>query len=617
MFTMRSAVVALAVGALPLAAGCNKGGSPSAATPGSEPLATSPPDDASQAMDDMPPVPAVRKAQLRASLEGVDDMLAAIKDISTRVTPESAFDPLAQVQAALLSSGFGPGFLNNIDLDGLHAFAFGIPHDGGNTIADYDIAGAIGVGDARRVLEGMPPSLRPQPLGEGLWSLRIEDGGELLFREADKELRVGLNERDLARADGLRARAGTGARIRAHAEELPTEAIDVYNLLDLDRRTPNAFADRLTEVVKQLTALDLAIDYGTERDFYVVGSADAPFARLGIETLGAPRAAATAIEARLPGGPSLVTTLAFGNPALLHQIIDRNVPVDQIPQPFAGIVKDTITGTHAVLDGIASDVVAAIYLDGKGQATLVLAADVKSESGVQDGLRKIDEALVAALGAHAVLQGKNEGGKFIVDWKPGSVGLPGVKGDRLAVDVPLDYREDFEPFALFLDKKHRLEAVSFVRRGTAVLALGTGAKEIAGAISRAIDKSPKDSLAQAPALERVRTVLGGCQVCVTFDVADYLRYRLLLLQKLHAADKDLGKQIREQLVRLGKLGDVHEPSAGLRVQASQGAAGFVVPKAVLLAPGEHLIALKEINEFVDITTSGYAVGVRASSTSGP
>ena len=71
----------------------------------------------------------------------------------------------------------------------------------------------------------------------------------------------------------------------------------------------------------------------------MLAAAQAPFSSLGLEPIGVPRGAATALEQRLPERPFLAASMSWGDPSLLHASIDRLVPLDQIPEPFAAIAK--------------------------------------------------------------------------------------------------------------------------------------------------------------------------------------------------------------------------------------------------------------------------------------
>src|SRR5690606_40779916 len=125
------------------------------------------------------------------------------------------------------------------------------------------------------------------------------------------------------------------------------------------------------------------------RDFAASVGAEAPFHKLGLEPIGAARAAATGLESRLPAEPVFVTTLSWGDPALLHGIVD-SVPMSQVPEPVRPMVEKAMKSAHGLLDQVASDVVFALYIDDKkGQATFVMAADVKDEAKTKAALQGV------------------------------------------------------------------------------------------------------------------------------------------------------------------------------------------------------------------------------------
>ena len=589
MLAKRAFFVAAALVLSPAVGACKK-------TPGSRPVApaAAPGAKGDGGLAEIPPAKPGPKVHIQASIEDVDDIFAAVKDVGQRIAPDEGIDPLASLGAMLVQTGFAPTFLGNVDLQGMHVLSAAWPVAESSGTRDAELAASISVVDPRKVIEGTPAAFRPQPLGDGVWELQ-QDDLRLLLQEAGKELRLGFSPADLDHAAKLRAEVGQGRRFRARASGLPTDWIDPTDILGLPRGTP--LADNLAKVAQQLQAIELEAELGTKEDFELLAEAQAPFHLLGVDPLGAPRGAATALEGRLPGDPTFVASVSWGKPELLHQTMKRLVPLDQIPQPFGDIVVKALDGAHGLLDQVANDVVVALYVDDKGQASVVLAADVRDEAATIAAVRKIDEAIVAAIEAQATTAGKNKAAQFGVEYKPDGIGLPGGKADRVVVKIPKDFESDFDDAALFL-KKNTIETIAFVRDKTAVVAIGSGARNVAADVARSLGKPRKDSLAEDDGLARIRKTMGGCRICFAGDPVDYLRFRLLLL-KASTDDKGVAKDAKAKLGELGKVGDIGESAAGLAVGKDDASVGMVVPQATVFAEAKAWTQLRDVASFLD------------------
>ncbi len=598
---MRSAHVFLLAGAASLivpVAGCSKKSSTETVDPASasEPVAPAPGDGQANA-GKAKAIPDADKVQVLASFEGVQDMLSAAFDLKARIEGEEAGgDPLAEVQAGLLAQGFGPGFLGNINLDGIHAVKVAFPTDDAAGPESIDFAASMSVADGQKVLESFPSSMRPQPLGGEMWELR-QDNDTMLIKQAGAELLWGRGQADVEKAAGLVKKVGAGRRVRVRAWNIPADTADPVELLGLPRDAP--FVAEISEVLKELSAAELQLDYGTTKQLEVVATAEAPFGKLGLDPLGKVRTQATELEAKLPAGAVFVTTLSFGDPELLHKTIDSQIPVDQVPAPFDTMVKDAIKGTHMVLNSISANVVVALYVDKKGQATMMLAAGIKAknEDKALEGMRKLNSTLKAGLDAHAALQGKNTNAKFAVTLKEGGLKISGIKADQLTVKIPKDFENDTEDAALFL-KKNSVESVSFVQDGVAFWAVGAGARSLGSDVAGSLGKARSSSMASEGALTTLREGMDGCQLCMSFDADEYLRVRLLDMQ-VKTTDKAKLKEISTQLTKLGKIQGDADVGVGLRFSDKDGAAGLVIPSGTLALSKESLAGMTEVMEFVD------------------
>ncbi|MFO0632542.1 MAG: hypothetical protein U0168_06810 [Nannocystaceae bacterium] len=538
------------------------------------------------------PKPAVQRVEIDATLTGV----GALFDFAKEVTAHWGDEPLdvrAQVQAALLQTGFAPSFLDNLDLVGTHAAWFSYPQQEQEaTAADVNLAATIAVVDARKLIESAPAGSRPQPLGDGMWEIKSSDA-RFMLKEAGKELLVGMSPDDLRRAAGLRNQAKGDHRFTARVSNIPKDELDPFALLGLPDDNP--VAKRVADVLKNIASLQLTADVGVDKDGVVVVSADAPFSKLGIEPLGKPRAAATAVEAKLPGNAMFVTTMSWGDPKLVQSTIDHQVPLSRIPEPFLGIVKQALGSVSTLLQQVANDVVVGLYVDAAGKMTIVVAADVKNDDKTRDAMRGLGDAVRQAVEAQQTLAGKNVSAHIGVEWKPGGVPVTGGKADRLAVKAPKDMAGDLDE-ASFLLAKNTLEVVTLVQGGVAVLAVGPGAKALVGDVAKGAAKPRKDSLAQHQGLDHLRTAMGGCQICAAFDISGYLRFRLALLS---AKDKTKAKDVKKQLAALKKAGSVGSPSFGVRVAPKQGAIGAMLPRELLFASKSAVDTLKATNDFVE------------------
>ncbi len=597
MQTARVFLLAAAAGLLLPAAGCSKQKSQS-----TTPATASDPVAPSQGAGDKNGPTRVTvspedKVQVLASFEGLMDMLSAVNDLQARIEGEEpSADPLAEVQAGLLSQGFGPAFLGSINLDGKHAVKIAFPSDDAAGPEAIDFAATLAVTDGRKVLESMPSAMRPQPLGGEMWELR-QDDETLLIKEAGAELLWGRSPADVEKAADLAEKVGAGRRIRIKAWNIPADEVNPAELLDLPTDIP--IVATVADILKELSTAELQLDYGTDRQLELVASAEAPFGKLGLEPLGEAREKSTPLEAKLPAGAVFITTLAYGNPEVLNKTIDKMVPVDQVPAPFDTMVKDAVKGTHMVLNSIAANVVAALYVDNKGRATVVIAAGVrpKQEDKALEGMRMVQNTLKTAIEAHAALQGKDADKKFGVTLKEGGVKISGVKADQLNVKIAKDFQSDTKDIALFL-KKDAIESVSFVQDGVALWAIGSGARTLASDVAGSLGKDRTTSMASEGTLSSLREGMDGCQVCMSFDGGEYLRVRLLDMQA-KTTDKAKLKEIKTHLGKLSKVKGEAEVGVGVRFAEKVGAAGVVVPKPTLALGKDAIATLKEVAEFVE------------------
>ncbi|MBK8236061.1 MAG: hypothetical protein IPK74_10925 [Deltaproteobacteria bacterium] len=381
------------------------------------------------------PRPAIQKLNITGTITGIPDLFDAFREINARWA-DGDTDARAELQAGLLQAGFSPSFLDNLDLAGAHSVWFAYPQQSESaTPADVNLAASIAVIDGRKVIEGAPASSRPQPLGDGMWELKSADS-HLLIKENGKELLLGLSPQDIARAGSLRAEAKTDHHITSKLWNIPKDELDPAALFGLQGSSKPA--RELAEVLKNLESISLVADAAPDKDATLVVSADAPFSRLGIEPIGKARGSATAIEGKLPGNPMFVSTLSWGDPALLERTLTSQVPVSQLPEPFASIVKQALDASVTLLKQVANDVVIAIYVDASGKPTALVAADVKDDAKTRDAMHAIADAIKQAVEAQNTLAGKQASAKIGLEWKPGGVAVAGGKADKMVLRAPKD-----------------------------------------------------------------------------------------------------------------------------------------------------------------------------------
>ena len=545
------------------------------------------------------PVPAEQKINVVASVNDLADVMEAFKKFSDSFTPDSPSDPMATLQSQLLAFGFAPGFLGNIDLAGTHVLSTSFPAQGQGTPEDSDFAGSVAVKNGRKVIESVPSAYRPQPLGEGMWEL-TQDDVRMLIKEAGAELHVGMTVDDLDRAAKLRGQVPKdGRRIKIRASNIPTDNVDPRMLLDL----PDIKIVRdLTTVLQELDAVEIETDIGTSKDFELLTSAKAPFHKLGLAPLGTPRTAPTAVEKVLPPDPVFVTSLAYGDPKLLHKMIDASVPASM------DLIKKALGGVHGLLDQVANDVVFAFYLDAKGRGSVVIAADIKDDAKTLDAVRSLNEVALAGVELQQGMVGNAKDQAFDATFKKGAVKLSGgAKGDKLTVKLPKGMVEELDAFKMFLSKD-KVDMNTLVKDGIGVITIGAGGRDVLAKVARGLVKAPKNSLGTDAGLKSVRAAMGGCQVCMTGGPNEYLHFRLLLSRDT-SSDKEHSKEVAKQLKELAKAGDFGLLGAGVKVEKDSASLGVVVPQSFIYAGKAKAAKFVEIHDFVSGGDTGMTMSI--------
>ncbi|MGB1277015.1 MAG: hypothetical protein ACPG77_14820, partial [Nannocystaceae bacterium] len=390
------------------------------------------------------PDPNAKPMRVRASAREIRDMLEFVRIAIDRWSPESSVNPEAQIQAMLLQFGYGPGMWTNLNLDGVMAIDAEFPPPGSQMVVNNRVVGTLATVNTAKVIEAVPMTHRPQPLGNGLWEL-VRNEVRVLFREQAATLEFGLDMASLDAAPALAQQASnSGHRLSLTAWDFPTEGFQVSSLIGLPRST---FARTLDEIVAGMTSASFGFDAGQTRDIQMTLSAEAEFGRLGLGKLGAPRTAPTRLEQSLPGDAVAVISMPWGSPETFHKNLDRLVPVDRIPAPFDTLVREALASAHKILDGISDDVLLAGYLSPRGEVTVVLAAGVRDEATTRSGVRSIVDVLTRALASYNALSGGTTDVSFKAAWKPDAVRSSRGKVDQLTVTFPKNMQRELDAMA--------------------------------------------------------------------------------------------------------------------------------------------------------------------------
>lgn len=529
--------------------------------------------------------PAGKPIHVTLNLRELGDVMTLVKQATTAWTPKQPIDPATQAQAILLQLGYGPGLWTSLDLAGAHALdATFHPQD---TSYDLKLAGSVAALSPKGILDAMPSSQRPQPLGNGLWEL-VQGDLRIIVREQPKSLEFALSQAELARAAGLAAAAGQGRRLQLRGEDLPKGMLESSDLLSM---LPAGLRRQVAGVLREATAAAIELDAGTDRDLALQLSAAGPFAKLGLSPLGPARAQPTALEAALPPGPALVVSMPWGSPETLHALLDKGVRVDQIPAPFDKVARDAIAGSHALLDQVAGDVVFAVYLSPAGEVTALIAAGVKDEAAARAAVRGVEQAAVAGLESFNTLTGEDKSAKIGVKFKADGARVGGLKGDQLTVDVPKNMDKEAAALEPVLGRKKQLQAISLVSGQVAFMAIGAGAQKLAGEVAAGLKAPRKTSLSTDGGLRQARQASQGCHFCVGLDPTAVVRLGLLMDPE-RRKDKARLKEIDAASAAYAKVGGAL--GLGVRLEPETGAFALGMSKSLLVPPPAEAAQLSKL-----------------------
>ncbi len=538
--------------------------------------------------------PEVQKIRLTGHIAGVGDMLDGGTKLITRWGEPFGAPPTdlrGLLAMGLIQSGFGPGFLDSLALDQVHGFELAYPHEdqAWATEQDVELVASLAATDPVRAIESLPAAMQPQPLGQNLWQISEEDFSFYL-RASQAAVELGLTVESLDRAAALRSGA-PDPRVRLKATNLPKGDIDLRELIPL----PGRAGQVVGSIIDEATSAELVGDFGTDRDLFVRVGLDAPFERLGLEPLGAAATQPSTLAPVLPGDAIGTVVMPWGNPRLLHEMLDKGIPINQIPAPFNSYVGEVIKGSHAVLDQVRGEVLASAYLDGKQQMVLVLAAEVKDEAAARAALRDIWGAAEKAFGDHIALTGGSADHKYSVEFKTDAVKVGKHEADSFTLTVPKDMEKDVELLGSLLGrKKPKLEVITLVADGKAMVLIGAGARGLATEVGRRIGKSGKDlGLETEGGLALARKLADGCHFCVALDAVELFRWSFAFTADNPDEPAAVRKHARESADKLRKFDLQGQLALAARFDAGRGALGVGVPKTLLFPDAKQLEILIE------------------------
>lgn len=537
------------------------------------------------------PRPKGQPLHVKASVSGLGDLLQLVKLATQAWNPKNPIDASSWVQAALLQMGYGPGLWNNLDLTGVMAVDTTFFLDSPTT--DLRLAGSLAAISAKGVMEGMPSTQRPQPLGNGMWEL-VQGGLRVLLRERPKALEFGLSAPDLERAGGVAGEASGGRRLKVHGSELPKGMLSA----DLFAMLPAGLRRQVSAVLREATSASFELDAGTDRDLVLELAADAPFERLGLSPLGPARVQATALEGRLPAGPALVVAMPWGSPELLHKFLDSAQKlVDQMGAgAFTDQGKQAITASHALLDQLRNDVVFAIYVGSKGEFTVLIAGDVKDEAAARKATFEVFSAIKGALTAFNTLGGDKKDASIAVNLKAGGLKAGAGAGDTLTLGLPKNMAKEAEDLKTLLDNKAQLELIALVTGGSASLTFGADARRISTQIGQNSGKAAGNAnLAADGGLGLARFASKGCHFCIGLDPVGLARLVFHSKPELRA-DKAKLKDLESAAAVVTRNGGAL--GLGLKLEPKHGALAGALTKSLLVLSPADATAVGKLLDFI-------------------
>jgi hypothetical protein len=546
--------------------------------------------------------PHLERMYITASVSGLGEMLDAGEQIYAQwVPPEPGAPPLdfqSFIDLELVQLGLGPAWFANIDLDGLHTAAFGVPHEGqaGVSMADYELAASLASRNPSMLINALPPEPAPEQLEPNLWQIEGEDHLRLLLRTRSDTLEIATSLAQLDSLDGTRQalRPGRGEpRVRLSASHLDEDVVELGPILAKRGITPDK-----QQAILDALELDFRADFGSDRDLMMYMAWVAPFEDTFID--GPILTGTSSLAKLLPTGALMVLTQSWEQPLTLAELRKQLATREPPSPPVALLLEELLSHADDLLAQFGSESTLAVYVDDKGRATFVLLTSIADESATKAAVRELFAAVERASPSFP--------GFMRTKLRRDAPWVGKHKSDVLSIELPDDlrYTLDGMPWLLGTGQKPTLELSGTVGAGKLVIAIGPGQRELLGALVTRLSGSTDEGLERG-GLARARELTGGCQTCIAIDPVATAHGLLAILAASPDADQAFRKLLDTARKRLRGLGLAGEISIAGRHDAQRWEFALNVPKTLLfLGPN----VAPRILESIEAVRDGYSrIGV--------
>jgi hypothetical protein len=256
----------------------------------------------------------------------------------------------------------------------------------------------------------------------------------------------------------------------------------------------------------------------------------------------------------------------------------------QLGGAFEAPVRSVITASHTILDQVQNDVVFAVYPGPKGEATILIAADVKDEVAARKAAHDILTTAGSAVTAFNALGGDKKEASFTVTLKDRGIKSGGVEGELFTLGLPRNMANDLEDARPLLTSKDQIELAAVVSGGSAVVTIGFDARRLATDVAGGLKSARKSSLAADGGLVLARAASKGCHFCVGIDPVGFARVAVFADKQLRA-DKARNKDLDAAAAVVSRVGGAL--GFGLRLEPGKGAlAGGLKKSLLVLSPAD-------------------------------
>jgi hypothetical protein len=539
--------------------------------------------------------PHLERMDVAASVSGLGEMLDAAEQIHAQWIPPEPGAPRLDLQSLidveLVQLGFDPGWLANVDLDGFHTVAMGLPHEGqiGVGLADYELAATIASRNPTTLVDALPPHAAPEPLEPNLWQIETQDGLRLLLRARPDTLEIATSFTQLDSLDATRRALQPGPgdpRVRLSLSHFDEDVLELGPLLQERGVAPDK-----QQAIIDAVELQLRADFGSDRDLMLHFAFIAPF---GDTLVGGPILTDTSSLAKLlPTGALAVMVQSWAQPVTLGKL--RQQLTNQQPQKSVPpLVQQLLLHGDDLVAQFGSENAMAIYVDAKGRATLLFLTSVADEQATKTAVRELFAVIERAT---PKLQGSTR-----VTVKRDAWAVGKQRSDVLSLEFPGDLRDTLDGMPWLLGTgTPTLELSATVGAGKLVIAIGSGQRELLETLVPRLSGSSDEGLERGGGLARARELTGGCQGCIVVDPVATAHGVLAILKASPDADRAFRKQLDTARKRLLGLGG--EISMAARYDAQRWEFAVNIPKTLLLLGPDMA---PRILESVEAIRDGYA-----------